>query len=133
PAMKAPFDTLARKLREMNGDRTLLFVVNHGNWGDALIREGAEAFLKHYGFNYVSVHSNQLMDGKITVADSKRLTGGEDPLKLIYTQRWIDAFRQPWEAYALSRRTQNTPVEGDRPMHYRFSYPPSEAENNPEN
>ncbi|MFK7806288.1 MAG: SusD/RagB family nutrient-binding outer membrane lipoprotein, partial [Saprospiraceae bacterium] len=46
-----------------------------------------------------------------------KFTGGEDPLKLIYTQRWIDAFRQPWEAYALSRRTQNTPVEGDRPMH----------------
>ena len=80
PAMKAPFDALARKLRDMNGDRTLLFVVNHGNWGDALIREGAEAFLKHYRFNYVSVDSNKLMDGKITGEDSKRLTGEEDPL-----------------------------------------------------
>jgi Starch-binding associating with outer membrane len=56
-----------------------------------------------------------------------------DKLQLIYTQRWIDAFRQPWEAYALSRRTQATPIEGVRETHYRFPYPPSEAENNPEN
>ncbi len=51
----------------------------------------------------------------------------------IYTQRWIDAFRQPWEAYALGRRTQATPVEGQRASHYRFPYPPSEVENNPDN
>ena len=56
-----------------------------------------------------------------------------DKLKRIYTQRWIDAFRQPWEAYALSRRTEMTPVEGERAKHYRFAYPPSEIENNSEN
>ncbi len=53
-------------------------------------------------------------------------------LQSIYTQLWLDAFRQPWEAYALWRRTGATPREGDPPTHYRFSYPPSEATNNPE-
>lgn len=56
-----------------------------------------------------------------------------DKLALIYTQRWLDAFRQPWEAFALWRRTGATPREGTAPEYYRFSYPPSEAENNPEN
>ncbi len=54
-------------------------------------------------------------------------------LEYIYTQRWLDAFRQPWEAYALQRRTQMTPLEGDYPEHYRFAYPPSEVSNNPDN
>ena len=51
----------------------------------------------------------------------------------IYAQRWMDSFRQPWEAFALWRRTDMTPREGDSPIYYRFAYPPSEAENNPEN
>ena len=59
--------------------------------------------------------------------------GSSDKLSLVYAQRWIDAFRQPWEAYALTRRTDATPREGDRPIHYRFSYPPSEVANNPNN
>jgi len=60
-------------------------------------------------------------------------TDGADYLNLIYTQRWIDAFRQPWEAYSLGRRTSATPIEGERSQHYRFVYPPSEVENNPDN
>lgn len=80
PSMNKPFETLASTLREMNGDRTLLFVVNHGNWGDALIREGAEAFLKFHGFRYVSVPSNKLMDGAVSIEDAKRMTGETDPV-----------------------------------------------------
>lgn len=58
----------------------------------------------------------------------------EDKLAHIYKQRWIDAFRQPWEAYALIRRTGGrTPHEGDIKQHYRFAYPPGEVENNPDN
>ncbi len=64
---------------------------------------------------------------------SVKFSNSDDPLKLIYTQRWIDAFRQPWEAYALLRRTGSTPYEGDIKEHYRFPYPPSEIDNNPEN
>jgi hypothetical protein len=54
----------------------------------------------------------------------------EDKLGLIYAQRWLDAFRQPWEAYALARRTGQTPREGDPINHFRLPYPPSEKENN---
>ena len=57
----------------------------------------------------------------------------DNKLELIYAQRWIDAFRQPWEAFALWRRTGMTPRTGDAPAYYRFSYPPSEAQNNAEN
>jgi hypothetical protein len=54
-------------------------------------------------------------------------------LSFIYTQRWIDAFRQPWEAYAEARRTGLTPHEGDRISHFRMPYPPSETQYNTEN
>ncbi len=57
----------------------------------------------------------------------------EDQLGLIYAQRWLDAFRQPWEAYALARRTKHTPREGDPINHFRLPYPPSELENNAAN
>jgi hypothetical protein len=30
-------------------------------------------------------------------------------LKLIYAQRWLDNFRQPYEAWALARQTDATP------------------------
>ena len=54
-------------------------------------------------------------------------------LDLIYTQRWLDHFRQPWEAYALARRTMATPREGSFPEYYRFVYPSSERQNNAAN
>jgi hypothetical protein len=57
----------------------------------------------------------------------------EDKLALVYAQRWLDAFRQPWEAYALARRTKMTPREGDPINHFRLPYPPSEMENNSAN
>jgi hypothetical protein len=57
----------------------------------------------------------------------------EDKLALIYAQRWLDAFRQPWEAYSLARRTRQTPREGDPINHFRLPYPPSEIENNAAN
>ncbi|MCB9282699.1 MAG: SusD/RagB family nutrient-binding outer membrane lipoprotein [Lewinellaceae bacterium] len=56
----------------------------------------------------------------------------QNKLELIYAQRWLDAFRQPWEAYSLLRRTGATPREKPMPEYYRFSYPPSEVENNPQ-
>jgi hypothetical protein len=57
----------------------------------------------------------------------------EEKLKFIYTQRWLDAFRQPAEAYALARRTGMTPREGIDIDHFRLPYPPSEVESNSEN
>lgn len=57
----------------------------------------------------------------------------EQRMEFLYTQRWIDLFRQPWEAYALTRRTQKTPREGDALNYFRLPYPPSEVEYNSEN
>ncbi|MBW6491991.1 MAG: SusD/RagB family nutrient-binding outer membrane lipoprotein [Lentimicrobium sp.] len=57
----------------------------------------------------------------------------EQKLRFIYTQRWLDAFRQPWEAYAEARRTGLTPREGDDIKHFRMPYPPSEAQYNQNN
>jgi len=57
----------------------------------------------------------------------------EEKLEFIYTQRWLDSFRQPWEAYALARRTWMTTREGDPINHFRMPYPPSEAEYNSTN
>ena len=76
-----------------------------------------------------------LSEGEIfAVTNHPRLSifTNDNKLEMIYAQRWIDAFRQPWEAFALWRRTGMTPREGDSPNYYRFAYPPSEAENNPE-
>jgi SusD/RagB-like outer membrane lipoprotein len=61
------------------------------------------------------------------------VTTDEEKLAFIYTQRWLDAFRQPWEAYALARRTGMTPREGDPIEHFRMPYPPSEVEYNTAN
>ncbi|MHC1707291.1 MAG: SusD/RagB family nutrient-binding outer membrane lipoprotein [Bacteroidales bacterium] len=51
----------------------------------------------------------------------------DQKLKFIYMQRWIDAFRQPFEAYAEARRTGKTPREGDPINHFRLPYPQSEV------
>ena len=51
----------------------------------------------------------------------------EQKLEFIYTQRWIDAFRQPTEAFAEVRRTGKTPYEGPALNYFRLNYPASEA------
>lgn len=60
-------------------------------------------------------------------------TTDEEFLALIYLQCWIDAFRQPWDAYALARRTGLTPRDGDPLNHFRLPYPPSEYQYNSTN
>ncbi|MBK7212913.1 MAG: SusD/RagB family nutrient-binding outer membrane lipoprotein [Bacteroidales bacterium] len=60
-------------------------------------------------------------------------TTDEEFLALIYTQCWIDAFRQPWDAYALARRTGLTPRDGGPLNHFRMPYPPSEYQYNSTN
>ncbi|UYQ91205.1 SusD/RagB family nutrient-binding outer membrane lipoprotein [Chitinophaga horti] len=56
-------------------------------------------------------------------------------LNQIYAQYWIDAFRQPWDAWTLKRRTGNkTPMSADNVGYYnanfgtyaRFVYPQEE-------
>jgi hypothetical protein len=51
---------------------------------------------------------------------------------MIYTQRWIDLFWQPNEAFALAR-TNRTPREGSPISFYRFPIPNSEVNYNSAN
>ena len=56
-------------------------------------------------------------------------------LKMIYQQRWLNLFRQPWEAWALARRTFDTPTTTNHAKltSYRLEYPQKEVEYNHEN
>ena len=56
-------------------------------------------------------------------------------LKMIYQQRWLNLFRQPWEAWALARRTMATPTTTDHAKltSFRMEYPQKEIEYNYEN
>ncbi|MEI6575946.1 MAG: SusD/RagB family nutrient-binding outer membrane lipoprotein [Bacteroidota bacterium] len=60
-------------------------------------------------------------------------TSEDQKLEFIYTQRWIDAFRQPWEAWAELRRTAKIPHEGAPLSYFRMTYPASEAAYNTAN
>ena len=83
--------------------------------------------------NAPTILTDNEIDGIANINPNVSIFFTNDKLELIYTQRWIDQFRQPWEAFALGRRTQMTPHIGDRREYYRFAYPPSETENNPDN
>ena len=56
-------------------------------------------------------------------------------LSLIYQQRWLNLFRQPWEAWALARRTMATPTTTNHSKltSFRMEYPQKEIEYNFEN
>jgi len=69
----------------------------------------------------------------LTVFGSWNATTDEEKLQFIYAQRFLDAMKQPWEGYALARRTSLTPREGDAINHFRLPYPTSEVEYNTEN
>lgn len=57
----------------------------------------------------------------------------EQQLREIYAQCMIDFFRQPQEAFALSRRTGMTPFDGAPSQVYRFPIPPTEVSYNSSN
>jgi len=54
-------------------------------------------------------------------------------LEKIYAQRWVDNFRQPWEAFSLLRRTNMLPRTKPTNDFHRFQYPPSEIAFNADN
>ncbi len=56
-------------------------------------------------------------------------------LRLIYQQRWLNLFRQPWEAWALARRTWQTPTTTyhAKLTSFRMEYPQTEIEYNYDN
>ncbi|MEM6380655.1 MAG: SusD/RagB family nutrient-binding outer membrane lipoprotein, partial [Bacteroidota bacterium] len=54
-------------------------------------------------------------------------------LAKIYTQRWVDYFRQPWEAFSLVRQSDLLPRAKPTNEFFRFKYPISESSFNFEN
>jgi hypothetical protein len=56
-------------------------------------------------------------------------------LNLIYQQRWLNLFRQSWEAWALARRTWATPTTTNHAKltSFRMEYPQTEVEYNYDN
>lgn len=83
--------------------------------------------------DYVTIPSNVNAASVLNVFGSWNAADEEERLIFIYTQRWLDAFRQPDQAYALTRRTGKTPREGANIEHFRLPYPPSEVEYNTSN
>lgn len=81
-AISLAFDDLADRLRAIAGDRNFVFVVNPGNWGDSLIRAGAEAFLQHYGLRYTAVSLRRLRLAKVSMPKLRELTDCDDPVML---------------------------------------------------
>ncbi len=57
----------------------------------------------------------------------------EENLSKIYTQRWINYFRQPWEAFTMIRQTNLIPREKPTNDFFRFQYPVSESAYNFDN
>lgn len=62
-----PFVALAKTLSSLAVGRRAAFMVHDGNWGDSLIREGAERFLQDHGINYRRYRYKDIEKGKVTV------------------------------------------------------------------
>lgn len=77
----------------------------------------------------------------IILSNAKVAFNNANALKLIYAQRWLDNFRQPYEAWALLRQTDATPkataddnlYENDFGKYKRLNYAEKEYQFNGEN
>lgn len=76
-ADSAAFQALGAAVSKATAGRSAIFVINDGNWGDSLIREGAERFLKDHGIRYIPVRYKDLEKRKVSVAQLKAKAGGD--------------------------------------------------------
>ncbi len=79
PEVTACFDDLAERLRTIVQSRPIVFFINPGNWGDSLIREGSEQFLRHYGFAYRSVRFGDVLKRRVDL-DQEIASSGANPV-----------------------------------------------------
>lgn len=82
PKHQHEFDNLADRVVSTLRRRPAIFVINPGNWGDALIREGAERFLRHYDIDYVAVHLKDFEKKRLDLNVLKRQIGHNDPVMI---------------------------------------------------
>ncbi len=104
PAIASCFDELAGHLREIVQSRPILFFINPGNWGDSLIREGSEQFLRHYGFAYRAVHFSDFIRRRIDL-DQEIAASGPDPV-MVYcgNGRFTNHYKPPEKIAELTRK-----------------------------
>ena len=77
------FAELARKVNNIRGERSILFAINPGNWGDSLIREGTERFLNYFEMPYHTIEIGALIKGRSDLQEAKRLFSGCEPILII--------------------------------------------------
>ncbi len=82
PALTEAFDLLAETLRGIAQGRPFVFVLNPGNWGDSLIRAGAEAFLAHYGFRCIRANLRDFRGNPGKVEELRLALKHPDPVFL---------------------------------------------------
>jgi len=78
--MRLCFEALANELDRVCDGRPIAFFLNDGNWGDGLIREGAETFFKHYGFRYHMVKVLDVQKRKVSLNQIKKHLSHTDPV-----------------------------------------------------
>lgn len=82
PEHRPEFDQLADHIKEAMGQRPAVFFINPGNWGDSLIREGAETFLRYYGIPHLVARFKDVVKKRVSVAELKAATGHADPVMI---------------------------------------------------
>ena len=76
------FNALAMRLQMIAAGRPAVFFLNPGNWGDSLIREGAETFLRWADIPYVPIRAKDIHKGRLTIESAKAATGHPDPIMI---------------------------------------------------
>lgn len=79
-ALQTDFDRLAIRLRDIVQDRPIIFLLSPGNWGDSVIREGAEKFFQSYGFSYQTLIAKDVLKKRTSMAAEIAKTGHPDPV-----------------------------------------------------
>ena len=82
PSHRPEFNALATRLQTIAAGRPAVFFINPGNWGDSLIREGAEAFLRWANISYVPIRAKDIHKGRLTIETAKAATGHPDPIMI---------------------------------------------------
>ncbi|MEM9433686.1 MAG: hypothetical protein AAGA12_07160 [Pseudomonadota bacterium] len=82
-AHRPEFDALAERVHDVLAGRPAIFMINPGNWGDSMIREGAESFLRYYDISYHSVRFKDVLKNRTSLDAERAATHHSDPV-LIY-------------------------------------------------
>ena len=79
-AHKPEFDALAARIHEIRDGRPALFFINPGNWGDSVIREGAEAFLRAHGVPYLPLRMKDFVRRRLSLDAAREHVGHPNPV-----------------------------------------------------